>query len=355
MNPTGVSAYGVLNVRVRAGLGELLNQDKYSRMNECSDLPGLVNILRETVYAQALSKADEKKANPRYLAYLIRTHLAEKFKIVADNAPKDVEPLIDQLFRLYEVDNLKATFRSLVAKDGWSKLSHLLFPMGDFQTLPYERLLAAGSVPEAIAMLDGSIYSQPLKIALPRFLAEGNLFPIEVILDLDYWTRTWKLVNSLSGDNRRLARELIGEIIERNDLLWATRFFFFYQQSPAEILNYTLGFGPKVPDAVIARISQGESLRSVIADIYPGLRPATSLEGAEQLNISHWEVELHRMFYKNCRSKLVGPPFNLGAPLAYLFILEYEVEDVILLLEAKAMRLPKERYSPYLINKVFQT
>ncbi len=78
MNPTGVSAYGVLNVRVRAGLGELLNQDKYSRMNECSDLPGLVNILVKQFTRKRSPKLMKKLTRATWLI-LIRTHLAEKF------------------------------------------------------------------------------------------------------------------------------------------------------------------------------------------------------------------------------------------------------------------------------------
>ena len=355
MGVSGVSAYGVLNVRVRAGLGEMLAPETFARMDGSPDVASILAILRDTVYGRVLSKADEGDANPRRITYLLRTHLTEKFEVVVENAPKVARPLIEQLFRLYEVDNLKATFRSIQAKDSWDKLSHLLFPMGGFITLPYERMLATGSVPDVIGLLENTPYGQPLKAALPRFLRENDLFAIEVNLDLDYWAKTWKLIDDLPGGDRRLAHDLIGEIIERNDLLWATRFFLYYKLSAAEILNYTLGIGPKVPDEVIGRISQGEPLKSVLASIYPELRPKTVAEGAENLDVSHWEIELHRMYFRHCRSKLVGPPFNLGVSLAYLFLLEYEIEDIILLLEAKAMGLPRERYSSYLINKVFQS
>jgi vacuolar-type H+-ATPase subunit C/Vma6 len=46
----------------------------------------------------------------------------------------------------------------------------------------------------------------------------------------------------------------------------------------------------------------------------------------------------------------VGNPFHIGIPLAFLVLSDLEVQDLIVLIEAKSSNLPDEEYRPYLFK-----
>lgn len=350
---SGVGAYGVVNVRVRVAVSEFLSAETLTQLEAASNLKAFVLLLNDTIYGPLIStldKSDSSDINTRHLAYQIRKRVSDKFMLIKKYSPEIVSPLIDHLFRIYEIDNLKVTFRGIQSGDSWKKIRYLLFPMGSFDTLPYQEMAKTQSVEQAIELTRGSPYYDSLSLAKSRYSKEASLFPLEVLLDLEYWHKAWELANALPGTDGKISRELIGEIIERNDLIWASRYNTFYHLSVAEIINYTLGLGPKVQDEIIRQIANNVPLSEIIPKIYPSLGVVNDKSLYEVQKLSYWEVMLQRMFRQHCQSKLVGFPFNLGGPLAYLFLLEYEIQDLTLLIEAKSLGLSRESYSPFLVN-----
>jgi len=49
-----------------------------------------------------------------------------------------------------------------------------------------------------------------------------------------------------------------------------------------------------------------------------------------------------------CRAAFLGSPFHIGLPLAYLTLSEIEIQDLVVLIEAKSNNVPVEKYRQYL-------
>jgi vacuolar-type H+-ATPase subunit C/Vma6 len=62
------------------------------------------------------------------------------------------------------------------------------------------------------------------------------------------------------------------------------------------------------------------------------------------------EVLLKREIMKQCLAAFVGSPFHIGLPLAFLVLHDFEVQDLIVLIEAKSSGLPEEQYRPFLLK-----
>jgi vacuolar-type H+-ATPase subunit C/Vma6 len=62
------------------------------------------------------------------------------------------------------------------------------------------------------------------------------------------------------------------------------------------------------------------------------------------------EVLLKRELLKECLAAFVGSPFHIGIPLAFLVMSDLEVQDLIILIEAKSSNLPEEEYRPFLLK-----
>ena len=69
-----------------------------------------------------------------------------------------------------------------------------------------------------------------------------------------------------------------------------------------------------------------------------------------QSGLPKLETLLKRQVMKQCMAAFVGSPFHVGLPLAYLVMSDLEVQDLIVLVEAKSSNLPEEEYRPFLLK-----
>ena len=59
---------------------------------------------------------------------------------------------------------------------------------------------------------------------------------------------------------------------------------------------------------------------------------------------------LKRQLIEQCLAAFVGNPFHIGIPLAFLVLSDIEVQDLIVLAEAKSSNMPDEEYRPFLLK-----
>ncbi|MEA4812398.1 MAG: V-type ATPase subunit [Anaerolineaceae bacterium] len=349
---SNVSAYGLVNVHVRTAIGELLSPETWSKLSRSNDFQTFLQNLSDTAYGSITLAIPAENQNPRFFAYAIRKRIPEKFQVVEKSAPSSAKELFRRIFLFYDLNNLKVILRGIRAADSWDKLRYLLAPMGSFASLPYQAMAGQGSVEGAIELTKGTHFYKSLSHAVQRFSQEDSLFPIELLLDLDYWQMVWESVQNLKGEDKKDAAVIIGQILDKYNLIWAGRYFLFHHLQEAEIINYTMGFAPRVQDRQIRQIAGGTDVSELAESLYPELKGKVDSNLSDADKLARWEVELDRHFARRCRQFFVGNPFHLGPSLAYLFLLEYEIRDLTLLAEAKTLNVPRERYMPFLINEI---
>ena len=103
-------------------------------------------------------------------------------------------------------------------------------------------------------------------------------------------------------------------------------------------------------DSDIRAIAAGADIASVISRIYPGIPDVNSLLENPQTGLPKLEVLLRRQVMKQCLAAFVGSPFHIGIPLAFLVMHDLEVQDLIVLIEAKSSNMPDEEFRPFLLK-----
>jgi vacuolar-type H+-ATPase subunit C/Vma6 len=86
----------------------------------------------------------------------------------------------------------------------------------------------------------------------------------------------------------------------------------------------------------------------VVKRLYPEFRDIDSLLQEPRKGLIELEMQLNKNLMKQCTMAFVGDPFHVGIPLAYLQLLEYEIEDLTVLMEAKSSDEPEEDFRAYL-------
>jgi V/A-type H+-transporting ATPase subunit C len=349
MFASGVSEYAAINARVRVMYATLYSPQNLTVLGEAVDFSSLLGQLKHSPYGPYLEQVSDKDLTPRRTVFQLKCRVADEFSSIIRMSPKQARPLLIQLFRYFEVDNLKAVLRGLVTGASWDRVRYVLFPPSPITGIPGQAMMEAGSIAAAIELLRGTPYYETLSHAMKRYSAEQNIFPLEVALDLDYWRGLWKETNNLPAQDRTQALRVIGALVDITNLMWAIRYREYHHISEEELINYTLSFGYRVSDKDIRDIAAGADIAQMVKRIFPNLSDVDVLLQENQHNLPKLETELKRHLMNQCKAVFVGNPFHIGLPLAYLMLTELEIQDLTVLVEAKSTLTPAEEFRQYLL------
>jgi V/A-type H+/Na+-transporting ATPase subunit C len=348
----GVSGYAAISARVRAMYSSLLSPQDFARLSDSPDLPTLIAQLKNTAYGPYLESLKERDLTPQKVELQIEGRLADSYASVIQMAPQHAKPILKQLYRYFEVDNLKAVLRGMITNPDWDRISEVLFPMGSMSVLPAQAMVESGSLGSAVELLEGTPYYETLSFAMKRYSNEQNLFPLEVALDLYYWRQLWAEAKKLQGQDREQASRIIGSLMDVNNLMWVIRYKVYYQLSEEEIINYTLPFGYRVRDEDVRSIAAGADLSTVVGRVFPGIPDLNTLLENPRTGLPMLEIILKRRLMQQCLSAFTGNPFHIGIPLAFLVLSQLEIEDLTVLIEAKSSQMAEEEFRPYMLRAI---
>ncbi len=350
----GVSGYAAISARVRAMYSTLLTPQDFARLDDAAEFNALIGGLKNTIYGRYLGELKDRELTPRRVLIQIKNRLADAYDSVIHMSPEHTRPLLLQLYRFYELSNLKAILRSLAGgsdSSQWERVREVLFPFGAKSALPAQAaMIESGSVSAAVDLLRGTPYEEPLSFAMKRYSVEQNLFPLEVLLDLEYWRRLWAEAKKLKGLDREQALWVIGSLVDTNNLMWVIRYRVYHQLSEEELINYTLPFGYQVRDEDIRSIAAGGDIPPIIRRVFPGIADVNALLEDPKSGLPKLETQFKRHVMKRCMSEFAGNPFHIGIPLAFLVLCGLEIQDLTVLIEAKSSRLAGDAYRPFLLK-----
>ena len=353
---SGVSGYAAISSRVRAMYADLLSPQEIIRLSDSPDFSSLFTSLKGTSYAPYLESLKDKDITPRKTVVQIKSKVARSYSSVVQMSPVETRALVKQLYRYFEIGNLKAVLRSIVAverssgESSWDRVKDVLFPLGADSVVPAQAMVESGSITAAVELLNGTPYEEALAFAMKRYTSEQNLFPIEVALDLSYWRRLWAETKKLTGADREHGVKIIGSLLDMNNVMWAVRYKVYHQLSEEEVINYTLPVGYHVQDTDIRAIAAGADIPATISRLYPDIPDVSTLLEDPKTGLPKLEVMLKRALLKKCLAAFVGNPFHIGIPLAFLITSDLEVQDLIVLIEAKSTNLSEDEFRPFLLK-----
>lgn len=340
-----VIAYAQIQATTRALYSQMLSAEVWGTLIHAPDFDTVLTELGKTGYGAYL-QMDRRLLTPRRVVYQSKRCLVDRYTRLIRLAPEPAADLIRLLWHFYEVDNLKATLRGIEAGATWEQILFLLSPIPAHAPLSLadlEMMAHAGDVVRAIERLKNTVYYDTLAHALERYQTEHNMFPLEVALDLAYYRELWQRIQQLPARDRDYALRIVGVNLIADNVLWALRYRIYHKLSGEEIINYTLALHPRVSDADLRAIADGDQPGEVIARIFPEVAAqipenlATGTQGLRQL-----ELVLQRYNVRLCQKVFIGAPFHIGIPLAYLYLMEHEIRDLTTLIEAKASQLPPD-------------
>lgn len=313
--------YSAVQGNIRARLARLLDRPTWAR-------------LLETRTAAEFSALMEREQGGGIRLQILRGRVAASASALVRYLPSASRELLRWYNRRFEVENLKGVLRAVHYRLDPARAAASLVPLGA-GSMRWERLMEAGSIDAVIDQLRGSPFARPLENAMERYQQERRLFHLEIALDLFYFQKLVRLIESLGGQDAAGARRFLGRSIAIQNLLWAYRYRIYGRMTPEEIINYTLHHAFEAGLDTVRRVALGSPAAVEAARL--GLQIAPGLPELEAL--TEIEVLAARELFLRATSDMRRPLFHLGGVLAYLWLLESEVRDLTIVLEGKEIGL----------------
>jgi len=332
-------SYAAAQGSIRARLSQLLDRATWDRLLEASSPSQVGQFLANTPAATAIS--DGGRIAPQNL----RAGLAAAARSLTRFLPPRAAELLDWYNRRFEIENFKTVLRAVHYRLAPARTISSLIPL-PFTQWRWEALAQAGSIQELIDQMGASPYARPLENAMERYRQEQRLFHLEIALDLFYFQRLIRLIESLGGKDAVHARRFLGRWIATQNLLWAYRYRIYGRMTPEEIINYTLHRAFAVGLETVRRIALGSPLTVEAARL--GFELSAGRSEVEAL--TELEVLAERERWKYAAAMIGRPLFHLGGVLAYLWLLEAEVRDLSVLVETKQTGLSGPEIASRLIR-----
>jgi V/A-type H+/Na+-transporting ATPase subunit C len=296
---------------IRARLSRLLDRATWVRLLEASTPTELAPHLARTGVTLRGEVADAGRALVRFL-------------------PRGAAELVAWYNQRFEIENLKTVLRAVHYGLDPSRARASLIPLRATRWR-WEQLLEAGSIPAVIDQIRESPFARPLEHAMERYQQEQRLFYLEIAVDLFYFQKLVRLIDSQTGKDASDARRFLGRWIAVQNLIWAYRYRTYGRMTPEEIINYTLHRAFAAGLDTVRRVALGSPL-AVEADrlgfqISPGL---SEVEGLTEI-----EILAERERFRYATAAMRRPLFQLRGALAYLWLLEAEVRDLAVIAEGK--------------------
>ncbi|RKY78589.1 hypothetical protein DRQ12_05710 [candidate division KSB1 bacterium] len=335
-----MSEYAAAYGRMRALKGKLLSREEFDTLLKAPVLNEAVAFVRthtgvEISDTTSLSQIEHKLKESLLVDYL-------KIIKFLDGGPAEV---VKCLISRFELINLKAIFHSKMA--GVKLSEEFIFDLGPHCTINLENLLRAQNLEECFEICEITMYKTTAAL-LSRSFKDGKPYPLCLTLDLDYYQRLHNSLSRLSYFDKQNAEIFLGTQIDVLNILRFLRLKFNYSFSPGEIFHYILPYGLKFTKALFWKIAEAEDPISLFK-LKPYNQILTALQGA---NVAlDAEIALNRYLFNFAKRKIIGTsPFQITPLLAFFMLKEFEIRDIISILNGKKLGLEPAEIKKHLIT-----
>jgi len=335
--------YSYINAKVRAIKSRLLTSEDYHILISTKNLEEFLTYFRTTIYGEEMPQI----SSPKELTNYLYQHLFATYKKILRGLRGKEKEVIKTLLLRYEIENLKTLLRGIEFKVPKEKQKSLLYSLDSYSTLPVLELLGAKNIKQAILTLRKTRYFSPLTHALHQYESQRSLFPLEISLDLFMFKEMTRMIQHLSGKDKKISSKIVGILIDVLNILWIERFKEYYHLSPEEILNYAIEGGYRLDLRQIKRLVQAKEVQDLIQILLPPydelLKEAKSWKEIRKKINTFLIRELLKVFSM--------PPFQIGVPLSCILLKELEVQNLIAIIEGKRLSFSHEKIDSFLTYK----
>jgi V/A-type H+-transporting ATPase subunit C len=340
--------FSALNTKIRVLKSKSLNKEDYINLINLPSIKDQVAYLKsKTIYEEDLKKIGLSD-DIENIETALKGHIVYQYKKMIPYLSDAYKKLFKTILLRYEIEDLKLYLRAIERNENLNKVWAVSFLKDNYYNLDFEKLKKSRTLNEFIENLEGTIYYKTLK---PYIQEEHNkiLFYMEMNLDRLYFNLLKENTKALAKVDRIIFEETLGKNIDLLNIEWIYRGIKFYNLLPEELINFTLFGGYEFNYEKIREMSYSseENLRKIVL----GSKYEFLFDTKKDVDL-YMERRIERYLYYQFMDGFKKGKMDISLSMAYIHLLEYEIRDIISILESKRYGLTLEQTKEYLVRKI---
>jgi V/A-type H+-transporting ATPase subunit C len=345
-----------VGVKAHVLFSRLLTSDDYWNFLSSDTVTEIASKLRATCYEEtlaALADAPHRHELEAAIKSTLQTE-AEGF-LIHMSSPRD--KFFKTLMRRNEAENLKSIFRYIASgRANRDELRRRLY-MSKRSKIPYDNALSARDFMELSDALRGTVYYKILAEPLRRLHTgeETSLFPLEMALDIFDELSIFKALKKLDASERGRLMPIFGTRADLYNLYILYRTLNFYNMTPEETLNRLLPVRHRITLPALremARASSPEAITDMIKARFPIYAEIFSSALPDEAPHLCLEKNIKRRVYSQARKVFGDGPPGFHTAVSYYVLKEFEITDVIRIIEYIRYDYERREAAAYLTRPV---
>lgn len=348
--------FAAVNTKVRALEGKLLDTDDYTNLLSQKSVSGIAGYLKQnTGYSKSLEGIDDNTIHRGEFENILKDTLISSFEKIAHYLNDDYKKFYRTLFIRYEIEDLKSILRIIKAhEDNASSTSYMdsqnsyVF-LGRYSRLNIDNLLSSKNYVEFISNLRGTVYYEYLH-HLVETKSGIKMFNIAMALDLAYFDVFYKSLALINKTDRKIMEYIQGINVDLLNIQWIYRGRKFYNLSTEELFNYTIAYGKEFSRNDIKDLCYSGSLDE-FQKMVLNTRYSFLFDQEDTMDV-FMERRILRYQYFKLKHLKTREGMDIGQMMVYSLLREFEVRDVISIIESIRYEMPEEEARKFMIRKL---
>ncbi len=343
-----ITIFAAVNTKIRVMEKEFLKREDYLNLLKKKSVAEASSYLKEIVsYHKLLGGVHPETVSRRDIEDILKRNMIKNINKLIHYFRDDYKVLIRSLYMKYEIEDLKVLARSIFNGKNPEVIEKSLTFIGRYSQVNPENLIKSETIRDLIYSLEGSEFFEFL---MP--LIDGrreNLFRFEMALDMGYFNIIQSRKLKISSNDRKLLKKWEGMVADLYNIQWIYRGKKFYNLSPEELLNYSINFGDKLTFLDRKKMCYTKSIEDLFKitanSVYGFL-----FKGEEISTDIYMERRINRFMYFQLRALSRKSPLSIIQTIEYVWLLEFEIRDIISIIESIRYDLPPEEARKFLVK-----
>lgn len=341
--------YAAINTKIRVLSKEFLKREDYLNLLEKKSVADAFLYLKEknSSYHKLLTGISHENVSRRDIEDILKQQMIKNIDKLIHYFRDDYKKLIRSLYMKYEIEDLKVLARTIFNNKEPESVDQSFTFLGKYSHIEPEKLIKSGTIRDLIYSLEGSEFFEFL---IP--LVDGkreNLFRFEMALDMGYFNIIQNRKLKISSKDRKLLKKWEGMIADLFNIQWIYRGKKFYNLLPEELLNYTINFGDKLTFADRKKMCYTKNMEELFK-ITNNSDYGFLFKGEEISTDIYMERRINRYIYYKLRDLSRKSPLSIIQTIEYVWLLEFEIRDVISIIESIRYDLSSEEARKFLVK-----
>jgi V/A-type H+/Na+-transporting ATPase subunit C len=342
--------YSAINTKARALYGKLLKKDDYEELILKKSVNEIASYLKNsTHYSSVLKDVNENTVHRSELEVIIRKDIMNDYHKFLRFTSGNARKFLQGTYKKHETESLKALFRALETGGDPGLFADSLLFLKDNTTVNFENLLKSQTSQEFIKNLEGTEYYNVLK----PFVTDNipvSLFNIEMLLDLNYFKFLHKrIAKYVRGKDTQPLEKEFGIKTDVLNILWIYRCKKYYSMKKEIIYSYILPFNYYITRNTLNSMVEAQDMEAFM-DLVSKTRYKKiferDIDQFYELNFAQYMYETHRGFFRKYA-------LTLSSPVDYLHMKEYELSNIVSIIEGIRYGLMPEKIRKFIVSYGF--